>query len=131
MWELASLGDEIAKQLQPGDTLLLKGEMGAGKTTLAKEIIHRLTGVDKEEITSPTFSYVHEYEHVYHFDLYRLPTPQEFEARGFEEYFTPHAVCIIEWPEKAEGFLPTKVKTLRITQNQGERRYILDESSLH
>lgn len=87
--------------------ILLKGEMGAGKTTLAQFIFAEL-GVH-EPVTSPTYTLVNEYTSaagtVYHFDLYRLKNSDELESIGFTEYLDSGYVCVIEWPELAEPYL--------------------------
>jgi tRNA threonylcarbamoyladenosine biosynthesis protein TsaE len=84
---------------------LFRGQMGAGKTTLSKELLKQL-GID-QNVQSPTFSLVNEYqtnagETVYHFDLYRLKNIQEALAIGIEEYLDSGHICLIEWPEQAE-----------------------------
>ncbi len=95
---------------------LLHGEMGSGKTTLAKNIVNEL-GVDTL-VTSPTFSIVNEYgseeNKVYHFDLYRLKNEGEALDIGFEEYLTSGKLCLIEWPEKVSNLLPNQVFEVKI-----------------
>ncbi len=102
--------------------LLFYGEMGAGKTTLIKEICREL-GVD-DAVSSPTFSIVNEYRSpqgpIYHFDFYRLKTPTEALDLGYEDYLYSGQYCLIEWPEKIAGLLPehyTKVELGHLTDD--------------
>lgn len=90
--------------------ILFSGEMGAGKTTLIKQLCAHL-GV-KDEVSSPTFSLVNEYESsmglVYHFDLYRIQSEEELYDIGYEDYFFSGYLCLIEWPEMAPKIIPTE-----------------------
>lgn len=100
------------------------GEMGVGKTTLIKELLN-LLGV-KEHTSSPTFSIVNEYrsgsgEPVYHFDFYRLKTPEEAMDIGIEEIFEEDAWVFMEWPEKIGNLLPQNCVLVRITEENGSR----------
>ncbi len=111
-WESFTLVDlpvvakEMIEFLQDAPRVwLFRGQMGAGKTTLSKELLQQL-GVD-QAVQSPTFSLVNEYqtqagEIIYHFDLYRLKNTQEALAIGIEEYLDSGNYCLIEWPEQAE-----------------------------
>jgi tRNA threonylcarbamoyladenosine biosynthesis protein TsaE len=111
-WESYTLVDlpvvakEMIEFLQDAPRVwLFRGQMGAGKTTLSKELLQQL-GVD-QAVQSPTFSLVNEYqtqagEIIYHFDLYRLKNTQEALAIGIEEYLDSGNYCLIEWPEQAE-----------------------------
>lgn len=102
-------GALMAKNLQAGLTIYLHGDLGAGKTTLVRGLLHGLGHVGK--VKSPTYTLVEPYElpefSLYHFDLYRFNDEEEWEAAGFRDYFNPGSVCLIEWPEKAEHILPT------------------------
>lgn len=97
------LGVALGALLQPGDCVLLEGELGAGKTALTQGIG---AGLDvRKVINSPTFTILKEYVGrlpLYHFDLYRIETPDEIYALGFEEYFAGDGVCVIEWAERGE-----------------------------
>ena len=84
---------------QKKNIVLLKGDLGAGKTTFVKEFIQFMGG-NKNQVDSPTFSLL------YHFDLYRIGTPQEIEDIGFMEYIDFGDLCFVEWPEKIAEFLP-------------------------
>ncbi len=106
-------GTRFAKSLQSGLVVHLHGDLGAGKTTLTRGMLHGLGYLGK--VKSPTYTLVEPYEillnekfkfTVYHFDLYRFNSEDEWEAAGFREYFNPHSICMIEWPEKAEHVLP-------------------------
>lgn len=106
-----------------GALITLKGELGAGKTTLTRGI---LRGYGYEgAVKSPTYTLVEPYEfdqcHIYHFDLYRLADPDEFEFLGIEDYFQPDNLCIVEWPERAENFLPQADIELQLS-GTGESR---------
>jgi tRNA threonylcarbamoyladenosine biosynthesis protein TsaE len=105
--DLRRLAGEIALQLNKYPIVTLKGELGAGKTTLAQMLCKQL-GV-KESVTSPTYTLVNEYESgtgkIYHFDLYRLNKEEELDGFGFIEYLDSGNICLIEWPEIAEKYL--------------------------
>ena len=106
--ETLALGGSIARGLAPGMVLHLSGELGAGKTTLVRGILRALG--HSGAVKSPTFTLVEVYEvsrlYLYHFDFYRFNKPSELEGAGFREYFSPEAVCLVEWPEKAGPQLP-------------------------
>ena len=101
-------GAEIAKILRPGLIIFLKGDLGAGKTTLARGILRGLGYEGK--VKSPTYNLVELYKisrlYFYHFDFYRFTDPIEWEEAGFREYFNENSICLVEWPEKAEKLLP-------------------------
>jgi tRNA threonylcarbamoyladenosine biosynthesis protein TsaE len=108
--ETIALGRQIAAELPKRAIVLLIGNLGAGKTTLAKGIISGLGGADPEEVTSPTFTLIHEYNagRVFHIDLYRLDTRQQVETLGLDEIFDRDAVVLIEWGEKFRELMPTQ-----------------------
>ncbi|HEV8520671.1 MAG TPA: tRNA (adenosine(37)-N6)-threonylcarbamoyltransferase complex ATPase subunit type 1 TsaE [Burkholderiales bacterium] len=103
-----ALGAALAPGLQPGMVIYLCGDLGSGKTTLARGILRAL-GVT-ESIKSPTFTLVEPYTisslYLYHFDFYRFTRSDEWVDAGLREYFNSESVCLIEWPEKAGGELP-------------------------
>lgn len=106
---LLALSAEVATGLKPGLVIYLKGNLGAGKTVFARGLIKQLgfEGLVK----SPTYSLVEAYQisdtfTCYHFDLYRLSEPEELEFTGSRDYFNEQSVCLVEWPEKAAGFIP-------------------------
>ena len=101
------VGARLGELLQPGDVLLLEGDLGAGKTVLAQGIAQGL-GID-DPVTSPTFTLIHEYEGrlpLYHVDLYRLAGAGDAAAIGLEEYIYGEGVTVIEWPDRAGRLLP-------------------------
>ncbi len=112
-----ALGAEIAPGLRPGMVVYLEGELGAGKTTLARGILQAL-GV-RERIKSPTYTLVEPYTvsslYLYHFDFYRLKYADEWVDAGFREYFGNAAICLVEWPEKAGPQLPAPDVTIEMT----------------
>ena len=99
--EIDKISKFILDNIKHINIVLLKGELGSGKTTLIKSILKKL-GVN-DEIKSPTFSIVNEYDHpsgpIYHFDLYRIEKIDELDVIGFEEYIDNCNICFIEWPE--------------------------------
>lgn len=115
--ETRQFGEELARSLKPGDVIALIGDLGTGKTTLTKYIAREL-GI-MQAITSPTFTIICEYKSgrlpLYHFDVYRLNSPDEMLELGYEEYFFGDGVCIVEWADKIEELLPDDAKTIRIT----------------
>ena len=115
--------EEYAKTLHPGDTILLDGEMGAGKTAVAKGIAKGL-GIS-EEVTSPTYAYINSYEdRLYHFDCYRITSERQAWELGFADYFDLGGICLVEWSENIAGLLPEQVKRVRIRKCGDTRREI-------
>jgi tRNA threonylcarbamoyladenosine biosynthesis protein TsaE len=114
--ETIEFGRRLATELRAGDVVALTGELGAGKTCLVKGIALGL-GI-AHEITSPTFTIIHEYRGVllpfYHIDLYRLDSTQEVIAVGIEEYLPGDGVTVIEWAEKIEALLPKHAKRVHM-----------------
>jgi tRNA threonylcarbamoyladenosine biosynthesis protein TsaE len=102
--ETIAWGRMFAAKLRPPALVLLSGEMGSGKTTLTKGIVAGLHAALEDEVTSPTFTLLHEYgaaaAKVFHGDLYRIESLQDFETLGMEDVFAEPAIVILEWPEK-------------------------------
>lgn len=120
------LGFEYAKTLNPNDIVLLKGEMGAGKTVFCKGVARGL-GI-KDEVLSPTYAYMNEYDgKLYHFDCYRLKNGAQAEALGLCDYFYADGVCLIEWSENIADVLPENVKTVTIQKTGENGREIIYE----
>ena len=99
--ETKKLGEKIAKVLPSKTVILLNGEIGCGKTVFVKGLA-RAFGIPEEEITSPTFTIVHEYENLAHVDLYRIEDPEEV---GFSEVLNQYPVVVVEWGEKAKDYV--------------------------
>ncbi|MDR2165573.1 MAG: tRNA (adenosine(37)-N6)-threonylcarbamoyltransferase complex ATPase subunit type 1 TsaE [Zoogloeaceae bacterium] len=102
------LGATLAAVLKPGLVIHLEGDLGAGKTTLARALL-RARGYTGP-VKSPTYTLVEVYVvsrlYLYHFDFYRFLYPEEFEDAGLGEYFRDDAICLVEWPDKAVGYVP-------------------------
>ena len=112
--ETLAWAESYAKTLKPGDTVLLDGNMGAGKTVIAKGIAKGL-GINAE-VTSPTFAYLNDYEgKLYHFDCYRIESEQKAEELGLADYFDAGGICLVEWSENIMGLLPENCKRVRIS----------------
>jgi tRNA threonylcarbamoyladenosine biosynthesis protein TsaE len=104
------IGEMLGARLDAGDTVCLYGDLGAGKTSFSYGIAQGLE-VEEQYITSPTFTFVNEYQGrvpMYHIDLYRLTDPDELHNIGFEEYLDSDGVTVIEWAERAEDELPVE-----------------------
>jgi tRNA threonylcarbamoyladenosine biosynthesis protein TsaE len=110
--ETISLGEKLALRLPSKAIVLLIGNLGAGKTTLAKGIAKGLGAAEPEQVSSPTFTLIHEYSpSCYHIDLYRLDQEREVETLGLEEIFEKEAVVLIEWGERFRSLmLPERIE---------------------
>jgi tRNA threonylcarbamoyladenosine biosynthesis protein TsaE len=128
--ETVQLGREIAARLPPRAVVLLIGNLGAGKTTLAKGIVSGLGAAEPDDVTSPTFTLIHEYGRssqgawVYHIDLYRLERPEEVARLGLEEIFDRDAVVLIEWGERFPHLMPADRIEIRIEAPSEHTRQI-------
>lgn len=120
--ETEALGERIGRAMEPETVVALIGDLGAGKTTLTKGIAR---GLDVPDLVhSPTFTLIHEHSGrlpIYHFDLYRLDTPEQIEDLGYEDYFYGGGVTVVEWAEKIQGLLPADRLEIRIS-GEGEDR---------
>jgi tRNA threonylcarbamoyladenosine biosynthesis protein TsaE len=107
--ETVAFGRSLAASLTPPKLVLLRGELGAGKTTLVKGIAEGFQAAKEEDVTSPTFTLVHEYRgpqvKVYHIDLYRVDTPRQLETLGLDDLMADNAILLIEWGEKFPRFV--------------------------
>jgi tRNA threonylcarbamoyladenosine biosynthesis protein TsaE len=107
-----ALGKSLAACLNPGLNIHLHGDLGAGKTALTRALLH--AAGHQGHVKSPTYTLVEIYQiqiakssvKCLHFDLYRMNSPEEFQEAGLHEEFNAHNICIVEWPEKAQGVLP-------------------------
>ncbi len=106
--ESVAFGRTLSETLAPPKLVLLRGELGAGKTTLVKGIAEGFHAACEEDVTSPTFTLVHEYRapgvNLYHIDLYRVDTPRELETLGIDDLLAENSVLLIEWGEKFARF---------------------------
>lgn len=121
------LGRRLARILAPGDVVALYGDLGAGKTVLVRGICEGL-GLDPDEVTSPTFTILHEYcdarAPIYHFDAYRVERLDEFYGLGYEEYFFGDGISIVEWADRVEPLIPDHAIRIRIDHEGGDCRRI-------
>jgi tRNA threonylcarbamoyladenosine biosynthesis protein TsaE len=123
--ETIALGRELAAMLSPPKIVLLRGDLGAGKTTMVKGIAQGFRAASEDDVTSPTFTLVHEYRAptatLYHIDLYRVDTQRELETLGLDDLMSDNSVLLIEWGEKFERF--ERERDVDITlESQGEDR---------
>ncbi len=111
-----ALGGALSGGALPGRAIHLRGDLGAGKTTVARGLLRGLGYGGR--VKSPTYTLVEPYAisrlHLYHFDFYRLKDKTEWLSSGFREYFNPQSVCIVEWPERAGDSLPQPDVELRL-----------------
>jgi len=120
------LGKKIADNLSGGEIILLSGQLGAGKTVLAKGIAQGL-GINKNDVVSPTFVLLRVYpgKHLLqHFDFYRIKTPQDLLALGYQEYLYSEAVTLIEWPERLKFLLPKEFLKIKLSFKAKNQRYL-------
>ena len=121
--ETLKFGERFAKTLKGGDVVILKGEMGSGKTVFVKGVAKGL-GIG-DEILSPTYAYMNDYYgKLYHFDCYRLKDGAQAEALGLCDYFYSDGICLIEWAENISSVIPEKVKRVNIVKLGGDKRRI-------
>jgi len=123
--ETIELGRTIAARLPRRAVVLLIGNLGAGKTTLAKGIVQGLGAAEPENVSSPTFTLIHEYGgRVYHIDLYRLEHAEEIATLGLHEIFERDAVVLIEWGERFPELMPERRIEIRLRALEDGRREI-------
>ena len=125
--ETIALGERLAAHLPARAIVLLIGNLGSGKTTLAKGIVKGLGAAPPEEVSSPTFTLIHEYgegRRVYHIDLYRLDSARQVAGLGLEELFDREAVFLIEWGERFPDLMPAARTEIRLRRTGPDEREI-------
>lgn len=139
--ETIALGRELAKLLKPPKVLILRGDLGAGKTTLVKGIAAALGAAEPDEVTSPTFTLIHEYAGrgieltslhenlgdtvlLYHLDLYRIEGQRQLDTLGIEDLMTPQSLVLIEWGEKFHSVVARSDGEIAIEMLSGDERRI-------
>jgi tRNA threonylcarbamoyladenosine biosynthesis protein TsaE len=126
------VGRKLAGLLKPPQLILLQGELGTGKTTLVKGIAQALDAADPDEVTSPTFTLVHEYEgtrdgtpvKLFHLDVYRLEGERQLETLGLDDLLTQDALVLVEWGEKFKSIVKRVTGEIVITSEGGDARKI-------
>jgi|SRR5579864_7332458 len=126
--ETTALGQKLAGELRPGSVVLLRGDLGAGKTTLIKGIAEGFHAAAAEDVTSPTFTLIHEYRGpgvtLYHIDLYRIDTQRELDTLALDDLMEPGNILLIEWGEKFERFKRERDVEIAIEHLDGDDRRI-------
>ncbi|MBQ8785116.1 MAG: tRNA (adenosine(37)-N6)-threonylcarbamoyltransferase complex ATPase subunit type 1 TsaE [Alphaproteobacteria bacterium] len=125
------LGQKLSSIAKKGDVFALFGTLGMGKSVLSRAFVKKLTSAN--EVPSPTFTLVQVYEaddfDIYHFDLYRLKSPEEIFEIGMEEAIY-EGVCLIEWPEKMQGYLPKNIFKVEIAPYEQGRKIKIETSDV-
>jgi tRNA threonylcarbamoyladenosine biosynthesis protein TsaE len=125
--ETISLGERLGRELPRRGVVLLIGNLGAGKTTLAKGIVRGRGAAEADEVSSPTFTLIHEYgpgASVYHIDLYRLDEARQVATLGLEEIFDRDALVLIEWGERFPEIMPAARTEIHLRATAGDEREI-------
>jgi tRNA threonylcarbamoyladenosine biosynthesis protein TsaE len=130
--DTVEVGRKLAGLLKPPQLLLLRGELGTGKTTLVKGIAEALEAADADEVTSPTFTLLHEYGghrngepvKLYHIDVYRLESERQLETLGLDELLTPDALVLVEWGDKFKSIRKKATGEILIESSGGDGRKI-------
>ena len=126
------LGRKLAHLLRPPQLLILRGDLGTGKTTLVKGIALALDAADPDEVTSPTFTLIHEYDgsldgspvKLFHIDVYRLEGERQLESLGIDDLLTPDALVLVEWGEKFKSIRKKATGEIVIRSEGGDARRI-------
>lgn len=127
-----AVGRKLARLLQPPQLLLLQGDLGTGKTTLVKGIAQALDAADPDEVTSPTFTLIHEYEgtrdgepiKLFHLDVYRLEGERQLETLGLDDLLTSNSLVLVEWGEKFKSLVKRATGSIVIAAEGGDARKI-------
>ncbi len=129
--ETAEIAARVAQSAKGGDVFALSAPMGAGKSAFARGFIKSLCGQDTD-VPSPTFTLVQTYDHgtktIYHFDLYRLDNPHDVINIGWDDALSSNTICLIEWPQKAQEYIPAHatIITIAIT-GETQRKISIDK----
>jgi tRNA threonylcarbamoyladenosine biosynthesis protein TsaE len=130
--ETTELGRQLAAELKPGSVVLLRGDLGAGKTTMVKGIAEGFNAAEAESVTSPTFTLIHEYRGpevtLYHIDLYRIDTQRELDTLALDDLMDPKHILLIEWGEKFERFARERDAEIAIEHLGGDERRVFLKS---
>jgi tRNA threonylcarbamoyladenosine biosynthesis protein TsaE len=130
--ETTELGRRLSSELKPGSIVLLRGDLGAGKTTMVKGIAEGFQAARAEDVTSPTFTLIHEYRGpavtLYHIDLYRIDTQRELDTLALDDLMTPQSILLIEWGEKFARFAKERDTEIAIEHRGTDDRVITIES---
>jgi tRNA threonylcarbamoyladenosine biosynthesis protein TsaE len=126
------VGRKLAGLLEPPQLLILRGDLGTGKTTLVKGIAQALDAAEADEVTSPTFTLIHEYDgaregvpvKLFHLDVYRLEGERQLETLGLDEFLTPNALVLVEWGEKFKSIRKKATGEIVIASAGGDARKI-------
>jgi tRNA threonylcarbamoyladenosine biosynthesis protein TsaE len=122
------LGRHLAAELKPGSIVLLRGDLGAGKTTMVKGIAEGLKAAKADYVTSPTFTLIHEYRGpavtLYHIDLYRIDTQRELDTLALDDLMSQQSILLIEWGEKFERFAKERDVEIAIEHGGGDDRLV-------
>lgn len=127
-----AVGRKLAELLEPPQLLLLEGDLGTGKTTLVKGIAQALDAAEPDEVTSPTFTLIHEYDgtrkgkpvKLYHLDVYRLESERQLETLGLDDLLTPDALVLVEWGDKFKSIRKRATGEIAIASEGGDARKI-------
>src|SRR5580658_3280530 len=130
--DTVAVGRKLAGLLKPPQLLLLRGDLGTGKTTLVKGIAQALDAAEPDEVTSPTFTLIHEYDgsrngkpvKLFHLDVYRLEGERQLETLGIDELLTPDSLVLVEWGEKFKSIRKKSTGEIAITSAGGDARKI-------
>lgn len=130
--DTVEVGRKLVRLLAPPQLMILRGDLGTGKTTLVKGIAQALDAAEPDEVTSPTFSLIHEYDgeldgkpvKLFHLDVYRLEGERQLESLGLDELLTPDALVLVEWGEKFKSIRKKATGEIAITAMGGDARRI-------
>lgn len=128
--ETIAMGKKFAATLGEGDVVCLEGDLGAGKTHFVKGMAEAY-GIDREEVSSPTFTLINEYygeKTLYHFDCYRMESPREAIEIGLEEYLYDDGISVIEWPERIASLIPPDAIWVAIEEiDRNTRKFVISK----